>query len=119
MRSYHLDIYPEVNLSRTTVRKKIDSDKKLRRAIKITSDLLQMQTFMPQYKNLYCTPKELYDDIKKLGYDWNVLLDTRDWWTIKQYSASNNLKPFLSTLDLLLLRYENKKPYWLKNKEGK
>ena len=114
VRSYWLYLYPEVKLSRTTVRRKIDEDEKLRRAINITSELLQMTMFMPQYKDLYCTPKELYDDIKAMGYDWDLLLDTRGWWAIKQYSK--DLKPFLSTLDLLLLRSKGKKPYWYNKK---
>ena len=111
-RSYFLELYPDVKLSRTTVRNKIDTDKKLRRAINITAELLQMQSFMPQYKHLYCTPDELYRDIKELGYNWDELLETRGWWTIDQYS--DKVEPFLSTLDLLLLRAENKKPYWMK-----
>jgi hypothetical protein len=114
VRSYNLDIYPEVKLSRTTVRKKIDEDPRLRRAINITSELLQMKTYMSQYKHLYCTTKELYEDIKALGYDWDTLLDTRGWWTIKQYSK--DIPPFLSTLDLLLIRAERKKPYWYTKK---
>ena len=114
VRSYSLDLYPDVKLSRTTVRRKIDEDEKLRRAINITSELLQMKTFMPQYKHLYCTTKELYEDIKALGYDWDTLLDTRGWWTIKQYDKT--VKPFLSILDLLLIRGKGKKPYWYDKK---
>ena len=64
-----------------------------------------------------CTPKELYEDIKKLGYDWNVLLDTRGYWTIDQYT---NKVPFLSTVDLLKMRKGLYTPYFLKdNKEKK
>jgi len=114
VRSYSLDLYPDVKLRRTTVRRKIDEDEKLRRAVNITSELLQMKTFMPQYKHLYCTTKELYEDIKALGYDWDTLLDTRGWWAVKQYDK--NLKPFLSTLDLLLIRSKGKKPYWYTKK---
>jgi len=114
VRFYELSLYPGVKLSRTTVRGKLDEDEKLRRAVNITSELLQMKMYMPQYKHLYCTPKELYDDIKALGYDWDTLLDTRGWWAIKQYDP--NLKPFLSTLDLLLIRSKKKKPYWYNKK---
>jgi len=117
VRSYSLFLYPSVKLSRTTVRRKIDEDEKLRRAINITSELLQMKTFMPQYKHLYCTPEELYNDIKALGYDWDVLLDTRGWWAIEQYSK--DLKPFLSIMDILLIRSKNKKPYWYTKKMEK
>ena len=116
---YNLDIYPDVSLSRTTIRNKIDSDPRLRRAINITSELLQLSIFNPELETqgLMCTPKELYEDIKKLGYDWNVLLDTRGYWTIDQYT---NKVPFLSTVDLLKIRKGLYTPYFLKdNKEKK
>ena len=58
-----------------------------------------------------CSPKELYEDIKKLGYDWNVLLNTRGYWTIDQYT---NPVPYLSTVDLLRMRKGLYEPYWLK-----
>ena len=109
--NYHLTLYPDVNLTRTTIRSKINEDPLLARAINITSELCQIYQFMNIDKDLVCTPQELYDDIKKLGYDWNVLLNTRGWWTL------NNDKheiPFLSTMDLLRMRKELYKPYWLK-----
>lgn len=116
LQSYHLDIYPDVNLSRTTLREKIDTDYKLRRAIEITSDLLQVSMYYPQYREdgLYCTPEELYRDIKDMGYDWDVLLNTRRWWTYKQYDHE---LPYLSIIDLLKMRKGLYKPYWYK--EGK
>lgn len=112
-RSYYLDIYPEVNLSRTTVRSKLNSDPLLRRAVNITSELLQIEMFHKQIalQGLLCSPKELYEDIKKLGYDWNVLLNTRGYWVIDQYT---NPVPYLSTVDLLRMRKGLYEPYWLK-----
>ena len=61
--------------------------------------------------------KELDEDIKKLGYDWNVLLETRGYWTPNQYEHPI---PFLSTVDLLKMRVGKYTPYWLKSntKEG-
>ena len=109
--SYHLDIYPEVNISRTTVRNKINKDSKLRRAINITAELHQLKIFhQMQLRDYFCTPKELYEDIKKLGYDWNVLLNTRGYWTLDQY---DNKVPFLSTIDLLKMRKNEYHPYFL------
>lgn len=112
-RSYHLDLYPEVNLSRTTVRSKLNSDPLLRRAVNITSELLQIEMFQRQIadQGLLCSPKELYEDIKKLGYDWNILLNTRGYWTIDQYT---NPVPFLSTIDLLRMRKGLYEPYFIK-----
>lgn len=112
VQNYHLDLLPSVNLSRTTVRSKLDNDPKLRRAVNITSELLQCKVFMPHLsvEGLICTPKELYEDIKKLGYDWDILLNTRGYWTIDQYT---NKVPFLSTIDLLRMRKGLYEPYFL------
>ena len=108
--SYHLDLYPSVNISRTTVRSKLNNDEKLRRAVNITAELHQLTIFQTQLREYFCTPKELYEDIKKLGYDWDVLLNTRGYWTINQY---DNKVPFLSVIDLLKMRKGEYHPYFL------
>jgi len=109
--SYSLDLLPDVKLSRTTVRTKIDTDPKLRRAINITSELAQMYKFHPKLNDdgLLCSPMELYEDITKMGYDWDLLLNTRGWWTPNNYETEI---PFLSTMDLLKMRKGLYKPFW-------
>lgn len=99
-------------LQRTTVRRKLEEDELLARACELTANLLQLNIFHQQLakEGLLCTPQELYDDIKKLGYDWNVLLNTRGYWKIKQYAKG---KPFLSIVDLLKMRKGTYKPYFL------
>lgn len=112
---YHLDLYPDVTLSRTTVRGKIDNDPLLRRAINITAELLQLHIYKQELsKELLCTPKELYEDLIKLGYDWKVLLNTRGYWLPNQYDSSI---PFLSTVDLLNMRVGRYTPYFLSEKK--
>lgn len=116
LQHYSLELYPEVKLSRTTVRSKLNSDAKLRRALNITAELFQINLFH-HYLNdegLLCTPQQLYDDIKSLGYDWNVLLETRGYWTLDQYK---NKVPYLSTLDLLKMRKGKYQPYFLKKEK--
>jgi len=115
--NYHLSLYPDVNLTRTNVRSKIDLDEKLRRAINITSELLQLKKHHPTLvrSGVYCTPSELYNDIKELGYDWDILLSTRGWWAIDNYSE--DLDPYLSTLDLLYMRKGTYIPYWYPDKD--
>lgn len=106
--SYNLVLYPSIKISRTTVRQTIDNDPKLRRAIKITADILQIKQ---HWRNLTITipePKELYEKLKE-KYDWDILLDTRDWWTFKNDTAD---KPFLSTMDLINMAAKNYYPYW-------
>lgn len=117
MTSYNLDLYPDCKIGRTTVRKKINDDPKLRRALNITSELLQLHKFHPRLgeKGLLCTPKELYDDIKALGYDWDIILKTRGWYAIDNYS--NKLPNFLSIVDLLKMRKGLYTPYWYKEEK--
>lgn len=111
MQNYYLELLPEVKLSRTAVRGKIDRDPMLRRALNITAEMCQMKMLWHDMEEgLMCTPKELYDDLKAQGYNWETLLSTRGWWT------TNNDKhpiPFLSTLDLLKMRAKKYFPYWM------
>lgn len=115
LQHYALDLYPDCKLSRTTIRDKINNDKLLRRAINITNELQQMSVFWPNVydSDLYCTPDVLYKDIKELGYDWNVLLNTREWHAPNQYSHPT---PFLSSYDLLRMRKQLYTPYWMEEK---
>lgn len=109
-RTYHLDILPEVSLSRTTVRSKIYENKRLQRALEITSQLCQIQNLWHETDaSLICTPKELYDSLIQKGYDWNRLLETRGYWTFNNESQP---LPFLSTMDLLRMRVGLYHPYW-------
>lgn len=107
---WSLDIYPDVKLSRSTVRTKLENDPLLRRAVAITGEL----GFIAERdhhiaEGLLCTPKELFDDLTKQGHDWKKLLSTRSVWRFDQYS---NEIPFLSTLDLLRMRAGLYTPYW-------
>lgn len=112
LQNYHLDLLPDVNLTRTTVRNKIETTPKLRRALEITSEMCQMNNMWHDLpEGLMCTPKELYDDLKAKGYDWDVLLETRGWWT---FDNDKHPIPFLSTMDLLNMRQGTYKPYWMK-----
>lgn len=112
-RSYYLELMPDVKLGRTTVRSKLANSYRMKRAVNISSELLQLHKFHHNLKQeeLLCTPLELYTDLKKLGYDWDILLRSRGWWTIDQYSKK--VPPFLSILDLLKMRKGLYTPYWL------
>lgn len=109
--NYALDIYPDCSLSRTTVRGKIDTDHRLRRALNITMELMQMAYLWrgklnPKYR---ISPKQLYEGLKAKGYNWDVLLDTRGWWTY----IEDGLPPFLSTMDLLRMYNDEYIPFWM------
>lgn len=113
LQHYNLDLYPDVKLSRTTVRSKIDTDAKLRRALNITSELCQMQQFYGEIRDQLCTPKELYDSLKAMGYNWDVILEhTRGWWA---FNDKDHPLKFLSTMDLINIKNKTYEPYWLKD----
>ena len=110
LQHYHLDLLPDISLSRTTVRSKLKENEKLCRATRITSELCQMIHLWDREDNFFCSPKELYDDLIAKGYDWDILLNTRSW-----YTTDNDKQPihYLSTWDLLRMRKGLYHPYWL------
>ncbi len=118
-RTYNICFRPDVNLQRTTVREKIDTDKLLCRAIGICADMKQIGMFHSQLAiNGYLVePKELYEGLKSKGYDWDMLLKARPWYAIDQYNKT--IPPFLSTVDLLYMLKDNITPYWIDSKTKK
>lgn len=110
--NYELDLLPGVKLGRTTVRQLLRENKQLQRAVKITADMHQIEKYKKCGDLKVPTPKELYEKLSK-KYDWNVLLNTRDWWTFNNDELET---PFLSTADLIEMYYDLYTPYWLKKK---
>lgn len=111
LQNYNLVFCPDIKLSRTSVRGKIDKHPELRRALTLASEMCQINDLWHHLRpGLMCTPKELYDDLIKIGYDWSVLLNTR-WYWLPMEMEKDNL-PFLSTMDLLLMREGAYVPYW-------
>jgi hypothetical protein len=114
LQNYYLELRPDVSLSRTKVRQKLNSDEKLRRAAEIQAELLQLIIFHREMDTP--TPKELYDGLLKMGYNWDVLLNTRSYWMCLEEEHLCE-KKFLSTKDLVrMLRFEYK-PYWMTDEE--
>jgi hypothetical protein len=126
LQNYYLEILPSVSLSRTTIRGKLEKDQKLKRAMEITAELGYMYHIGYRTENtiekspsleeeldrdLSCTAKELYDDLKAKGYDWDVLFNTRGYWVFQE--DADGLPPFLSTMDLLRMRAGLYHPYWI------
>jgi len=106
-----LHLRPDVNIRRKDIRRLLDEDEKFARAVELTADLKQVMVEMPQFRHLFCTAEELYNDIKALGYDWDILLESRNWYTPKHYEVELS---YLSILDLLRMRKGEYHPYWLK-----
>lgn len=106
-----IDLYPDVKFTRNTIRELIKADPLFCRAMQITSDMCQMRNLWHDFSDEYLvTPAELYKGLKEKGYDWEVLLKTRTYWTFDQYT---NPVPFLSTKDLLDMYHGTYKPYWM------
>ena len=110
-RTYFLDIYPEVSLSRTTIRGKVESDPKLRRALEITAQLALEHMLAPDLPKEYlCGSKELYEGVAASGFDWDTILTkSREYWLFDNY---NQPLGYLSIRDLLNMRKGIYKPYW-------
>lgn len=113
--TYNLILYPSVKLMRTTVRGLIDSDPMLRRALKITADFLQIKKLYKELPLEIPPLDKLYEKLEK-QYGWATLLNTRDYWTFDQYT---NSVPFLSTMDILYMYYDQFVPEWLSPKQTK
>lgn len=100
--NYALVFLPEIKISRTKVRQKLDTDAKLRRAVNLTSELCQIENHWHGFRDFTCSPQQLYDDLKAGGYDWDLLLQTRGYWAMTEDEA--DLPPFLSSVDLIRMR---------------
>lgn len=106
-----MELYPSVSFTRNTVRSTIDSDEKLRNAMRLTSEILQIGEYWPMVPiEMIPKPKDLYNKIIELGYDWDELLTTRGYWTPDQYT---NPVRFLSGYDLINMMHGLYVPYWM------
>lgn len=118
VQNYFMSLYPAAKLSRTAVRRKIDSDRRLRMAIHYSSEICQMKELWHDNRTaaLMCTMKELYEDLKAKGYDWDVLLDQRPWVGLDlDYKYD---REYLSSHCLLRMRLphthvDHYHPYWM------
>lgn len=116
-RTYVLDLLPDVKLDRNVIKRKLRTDARLRRAVDINCEMQLMYRYhfdkLPRH--LRCTPKELYDGLKELGYDWDMILgETRSYYTLDHYE---NPVPPISTYDLLRMRVGEYIPYWMSEEQ--
>ena len=110
VQNYYLEFCPDIALSRTAVRRKIDAHPELQRGLNLAAEMLQIAYLWHDTPEEYiCTPKELYDDLIAMGYDWKILLNTRGWWA--PVGVHDDI-PFLSTMDFLRMRTGEYIPYW-------
>lgn len=117
LQHYNLDLLPDVSLSRTTVRNKIDNNARLRRALNITSEIAQIQQHWRAFDPSMLVPMgQLQQDLTEMGYNWDMILDnTRGWYT---FNDDKHPVPFLSSVDILKMRAGKYIPFWF-NEEQK
>lgn len=112
-RNYYYEILPDVKLSRTTVRDKLKEDKTLQKAAHFTSEWCQMRFFHPDKWAAWGTSdlSALYLKIKELGFDWNILFNTRSYWVFKEDEEHEEL-PYLHAADILRMAKGMYVPKW-------
>jgi hypothetical protein len=100
--TYNSVFLPEVKIMRTTIRSLIEENPLLCRALNIQAEMCQMDELWDagMGPDVQQTPKQLYETLKAKGYNWEVLLKTRGWYT---YNNDQHKVPFLSTMDLLCM----------------
>jgi len=110
--TYAFDLAPEITWRNTTLLKTLEENPKLNRVLEILYGLKYefYVSHNPLFVDRYCTPKELYQDLIDMGYDWDILLDTRYWWT--HLESEDQFAPQISTLDLLRMRKGEYIPFW-------
>ena len=121
-RSYYFEWLPDIKLQRTTVRNKLKENPKLQRVAQIMADLLQLYTFKGNMREaifgdllkdgIEKLPQRMLERMNEKKIDLDVVLNTRNWWTIDNYNK--DIIPFLSTPDLLNWLNDKYVPYWYK-----
>lgn len=109
--NYVLDLLPDVKLSRTTVRTKLIENPKLRRAVEITTEIYMMQRYMYDSipKKYRGDMSEVVEGLKSWGWDLDMILNTRGYWTPDNY---DHPIPHLSGYDILRMSKGEYVPYW-------
>lgn len=111
-------LLPNLKLTRKTIRTMMDDNRRLARAIQICADMLQMKTYW--FKKLHeidsrlvdLTPELLYTKIIEQGYNWDMILDTRYWYSLDD---DNHDQLELSTLDIMRMALGTYHPFWLES----
>lgn len=108
--NYFLHLHPDEKLTRKSIRRKLDDDKLLARAMSLTAQLAYMRMMWHNLEEGFlCTPKQLREDLTAKGYDWNILLNTREFWIFQEDSHPQEE---MTVIDLLNMRKGRYHPKW-------
>lgn len=109
-RNYALALTPDVKMQRTDIRLKFRENPRCVNAVRILMEMHWMFTYWTEFdQDLVCEPTQLYEEIKKMGYEWDLLLDTRFWFMPVETGKGI---PSITTMDLLRMRAGKYHPYW-------
>lgn len=115
LQNYALELVPDIKLSRTTIRTKLDDEGvdgiRLRRGMNITSELNQLRNMHQVTHPNIPSCKKLKEDLAKQGYDLEFILkNTRGWW-----KPENDDHPqlYCSSVDLVEMSRGTYHPYWM------
>lgn len=99
--TFNCVLRPDVSMTRTNAREKIEKDALLCRALNICHELKQLHEWHRySHQDVLVSPEELYNGLKAKGYDWDKLLNTRGYWVFLEQEAEEPLRE-LTSLDLL------------------
>lgn len=109
--NYFMDLLPEVELTRKTIRDTIEENETLERALEINRWLCQLKYEPGKIdKTMLASPAKIRQKLIDLGYDWSILLNTREYHIFGKEHPDD--KPYLSTIDILRMYHGYYHPYW-------
>lgn len=111
---FNLILCPDIKVSRTTIRSKLENTPKLCRALEITLGLFfQLQFSLGNVRRYYREIggiDKLIERVNASGHiTWDEVLETREYWTPDHYT---NPKRYLSVEDILRIALGLYVPYW-------
>lgn len=117
VQNYALNLTPDIKLSRTTVRGKLDDKsvdgERLRRAMNVTSEINQLRNHHQVTHPNMPSMEELRDGLKKNGYDLDFILkNTRGWW---RPNNDSHKKLYCSSVDMVEMSRGTYHPYWMED----
>lgn len=117
-RTKRLQLLEDVLPVRTKVRTMINQDYKLQRALEITSEMAQIMDYWNDFpRSKIMEPAEVKAKLIEKGYNWDLLLETRGYWTYFNYAKEHERRP-LSTMDIINMVHDEYIPWWYPDRDS-
>lgn len=115
IQNYSLCFAPDVKLSRTTARQKLEGNTDLFMRLLMTCHLLQIRNVWRGWEEWWLPPEEIYARCIEQGYDWDKLMNTRWWWVYEEEDDRVGELPEMSAKDLCRIARGLYHPYFLED----